>query len=165
MSDKNNVQATYPGAKPPRPGAGSYLSGFGGASAPTSPGKAPSWDATDGSTCPLPDTAARHPNSRGATGLLSVFDPIMRGITPPLAPSRKATPPIAESPYEASSPPPARPSKISPSKRRVPDEAFDALAGRPVGVIGGFAWNQLRRTLNGDFKGSNLARIPSEEWR
>ena len=164
MGDKN-VQHTFPGAKPQK---GTYLGAigarYGGATAPTSPHKAPSWDATDGSTCPLPDTAARHPNSRGASGLLGLFvEPLARGMTPPLAPSRKATPPIAEEPIL--SPPPGRPSKPSPSKQRIPDDAFDALAGRHVGAIGGYTWNTLRRTLHKDFKGTNLSRIPLEEWR
>ena len=50
-------------------------------------------------------------------------------------------------------------------RQKIPNDAFDVLAGRPVGAFGGSAWNSVKSFFRGDFHGQGLKRIASEEWR
>lgn len=159
--DKKKNMMTYPGALGANAAKQSYLEGVGAIPNKALPQGRRS--PRDGDTCPLAsDTSRRHPSSRGAAGLLGLFaDPVNREVSPP---PRKATPPIAE-PFGGSRTPASTP-PCSPVRPRIPDTAFDALAGRPVGAWGGFAWAALCRTFSGnEFKGAEIRRLPSEEWR
>lgn len=125
--------------------------------------------AKDGDTAPLPPPPPSH-QSKGGAHLLSVFEP-------PAADGTKCCTVPSLDDYPVKPPRPAfrggggsaGPGSAG-SRPRIPNTAFDVLAGRPVGAFRGHVlqtvgnfWNTMTTTK--EFSGKGLHRVASEEWR
>lgn len=122
--------------------------------------------ARDGETCPLPPPPPSS-TTRGGRNLLSVFEPPKAGELKPAlfsegsgAAAKKAIPePLTG----------LQKTHVTMKKNRISNDAFDVLAGRPVGAFRGSAitlignfWNKVS---GHNYVGTGLHRVASEEWR
>ena len=121
--------------------------------------------ATDGDTAPLPTPPPSH-RTRGGANLLSVFEP-------PAAEGTKigCTVPSLDDyyPRKPLAPAPGPNVMAGAARQKIPNTAFDVLAGRPVGAFRGHVfqtvgsfWTNLTKQ---EFTGKGLHRVASEEWR